>query len=283
MPEETSSNTQDSVILAKAVENVFRKLIRLLVGRISLTKLQEMISFIYVQETEKKLKIDLAGKNIPMTQIALITGLDSRTIVNIRKKIEEKGELYQQQFLQELTPESAIVEAWIKLVNAAPKGKKQEYKCLSYGEKDSAFEELFKKTISARGVTAQSIIQRLVDTKSVTCNKKSKIVKLIVKKFSPYLSDDELQVFNAAFLSIASLISTAEVNISNLSGERFFQRQVWTFSLPSNKRQPFRAAMKSHLESVEKASIQKIEPWEAHGGNSKLISAGLGFYYFEDL
>ena len=47
---------KEAAILTRAVENVFRKLIRLLVGRMSLTKLQEMIRIIFVEESELKLK-----------------------------------------------------------------------------------------------------------------------------------------------------------------------------------------------------------------------------------
>ena len=49
MPKKDTSQLQDAAILTQAIENVFRKLIRILVGRISLLKLQEMINFIYVE------------------------------------------------------------------------------------------------------------------------------------------------------------------------------------------------------------------------------------------
>jgi hypothetical protein len=50
------SDLPDVAILTLAVDNVFRKLIRLLIGKISLKKLQEMIQIIFVEETEAKLK-----------------------------------------------------------------------------------------------------------------------------------------------------------------------------------------------------------------------------------
>ena len=48
MPAEQNQLYQEAAILTRAVENVFRKLIRFLVGRISLVRLQEMIRYIYV-------------------------------------------------------------------------------------------------------------------------------------------------------------------------------------------------------------------------------------------
>ena len=47
---------EDVAILTLAVESVFRKLIRLLIGKISLKKLQEMIQVIFVEEAEVILK-----------------------------------------------------------------------------------------------------------------------------------------------------------------------------------------------------------------------------------
>ena len=50
-------------MLTRAVENVFRKLIRFLVGRMSLVKLQEMIRHIYVDEAERQLKKDVGERS----------------------------------------------------------------------------------------------------------------------------------------------------------------------------------------------------------------------------
>jgi len=112
MPATQKNRSGEAAILTRAVDTVFRKLIRFLVGRISLVRLQEMIRYIYVEEAEKTLRIANPGKNVPMTRLALITGLDTRTLVEVRKRLETDSSQYRQQFLSELTPESAIVEAW---------------------------------------------------------------------------------------------------------------------------------------------------------------------------
>ena len=111
MPNISDNRLQEADLLARAVENVFRKLIRFLVGRISLVKLQEMIRFIYIDEAEKMLKAERPGKNVPLTQLALHTGLDTRTLTRVREKLYEGEPQYEPKFLSELTPESAVVEA----------------------------------------------------------------------------------------------------------------------------------------------------------------------------
>ena len=282
MPGKGTPELQDVAILTQAIENVFRKLIRILVGRISLLKLQEMISFIYVEEAERKIKRERKLAHVPLTELALITGLDSRTVANIRIKIEGSGHLYEQSFLKELTPESAIVESWVKLIEMAQVSKGPDKATLKYGDENSDFELLVRSAISSRGITSQSIIQRLVASRSVVHDRKKKTVKLVVPKFSPYLSSDEPQIFNAAFTAISNLISTVENNIKAEPDGKLFQRQVWTFRLPVRDILNFRKRMRIFLESTERRTKDRIERWEIDGSTEEVISAGVGIYYFEE-
>ncbi|MGD8346113.1 MAG: hypothetical protein PVI83_02640 [Lysobacterales bacterium] len=265
---------QDADLLARAVENVFRKLIRFLVGRISLVKLQEMIRYIYIEETEKKLKAEKPGKNVPLTRLALLTGLDTRTLTRVREQLYHAAPLYQNKFLAELTPESAIVEAWATLGN--------EHSVLEYGSEDAEFERLVRSTIPTRGITTQSIIKRLVDTRSVSQNRETGTLRLLVDHFSPYLSDDEPNIINAAFSAIGNLISTVEYNVSAGSDKRLFQRQAWSFRLNPEQRLAFRQDMREMLESYEAGAMNRIEPWEMERFGKDLLTAGVGFYYFEE-
>jgi len=265
---------QDADLLARAVENVFRKLIRFLVGRISLVKLQEMIRYIYIEETEKKLKAEKPGKNVPLTRLALLTGLDTRTLTRVREQLYHAEPLYQNKFLAELTPESAIVEAWATLGD--------KHSVLEYGSEDAEFERLVRSTIPTRGITTQSIIKRLVDTRSVSQNRETGTLRLLVDHFSPYLSDDEPNIINAAFSAIGNLISTVEYNVSAGSAERLFQRQAWSFRLDPEQRLAFRRDMREMLESYEAGAMNRIEPWEMERFGKDLLTAGVGFYYFEE-
>lgn len=282
MPRPGDPPQDEKAIFTKAVENVFRRLIRILVGRISLAKLQEMMGFIYVEEAELKLKRASPGKSVPLTKIALMTGLDARTVVGIRTKIQESGAMYQQKILRELTPESAIVEAWVDLINVTPANSRKTVRTLSYGGNSSGFEKLFRATISSRGITSQSIIQRLVATKNIQHNKEQKAITLLVSNFSPYLSDDESQNFNAAFTAISNLISSVENNLNRGSTEKLFQRQIWTFYLPKLNQFAFRKEFRTFLEKMESKARTKMEPWEAEGSTEDVMTAGVGFYYFEE-
>jgi hypothetical protein len=280
MPDISDERLQEAALLTRAVENVFRKLIRFLVGRISLVKLQEMIRHIYVEETEIKLRAENPGKNVPLTGLALRTGLDTRTLVQVRKHLQRVEPRYPQQFLAELTPESAVVEAWASRIGAA--GSREHGEVLDYGSDDAGFESLVRSTISTRGITTQSLIQRLVDTASVAQDRESRTLRLLVDHYSPYLSQDEPNIVNAALSAISNLISTIEHNIASPQDAKLFQRQKWTFRLDPRDLAAFRQAMRIMLERYEKEADEGITPWEQQRYASGLVTAGVGLYYFEE-
>ena len=279
MPASRDDRLDEAAILTRAVENVFRKLIRFLVGRISLVRLQEMIRYIYVEEAEKNLRAENPGKNVPLTKLALLTGLDTRTLVQVRKRLEVDTQQYRQQFLAELTPESAIVETWAE---QAQNPDSDNDSVLSYGNDKSTFEKLVRSTIPGRGITTQSIIERLVATKSITQDKENRTLKLVVKRFSPYLSDDEPNIVNAALSAISNLTSTIEHNMKASQEEKFFQQQSWTFRLNPQDRVTFRRIVRESLARCKALAETDMEPWEREEYGKEMMTAGVGFYYFEE-
>ena len=281
MPKIADPRLQEAALLTRAVETVFRKLIRFLVGRISLVRLQEMLRHIYVEETEQKLQAENPGRNVPLTRLALNTGLDTRALVQIRERLQAGEPQFRQQFLAELTPESAVVEAWAARVRAAGKGAGADL--LDYGSDGAGFESLVRRTVPIRGITTQSILQRLVATGSVEQDPEARTVRLLVQFYSPYLSADEPNVINAAFSAISNLISTIEYNVNTEPGEKLFQRQKWTFRLDPENLAAFRQEMRALLERHEQEAEAAISPWEQERYDNALVTAGVGFYYFEEI
>ena len=279
MPASRDDRLDEAAILTRAVENVFRKLIRFLVGKISLVRLQEMIRYIYVEEAEKNLRAENPGKNVPLTKLALVTGLDTRTLVQVRKRLEVDTQQYRQQFLAELTPESAIVETWVE---QAQNPDSDNGSVLGYGNDKSTFEKLVRSTIPGRGITTQSIIERLVATKSITQDKENRTLQLMVKRFSPYLSDDEPNMVNAALSAISHLTSTIEHNMKATQEEKFFQQQSWTFRLNPQDRVTFRRIVRESLARCKVLAETDMEPWEREEYGKEMMTAGVGFYYFEE-
>ena len=281
MPSVRASETNAVSVFARTIETVFRKLIRFLVGRVSLANLQEMVRHVYVEEAEKNLRQLSPGKSVPLTKLALVTGIDTRTLAQIRSRIFEHGDRYTQLPLKELTPESAVVEAWVEMVRKSENPEKA--KILSYDGIDSDFGNLFRSTITSRGVTPQSLIDRLVATNSVEINRNNKELKLIVSEFSPYFADDEPNVVNAALSAISNLVSTVETNVGAPRNERLFQRQAWTFRLRPEQRLEFRDVMRRFLEEVDQKARFEMEKWERSEYKNGDVTAGVGYYFFEEL
>ena len=104
---------REAAILTRAVENVFRKLIRLLIGRMSLTKLQEMIRIIFVEEAEANLRAEKLGENVSLSRLGIVTGLDTRTLKKIRRTIAQSSELESQYFLHNFNSLLRVYDLWM--------------------------------------------------------------------------------------------------------------------------------------------------------------------------
>jgi hypothetical protein len=97
------------------------------------------------------------------------------------------------------------------------------------------------------------------------------------------LSDDDPNFVNAAFSAFANMISTVENNIKASEDDKFFQRRIWTFRLHPKDQLHFRKSLRLFLEDAEEKAREKIAPWEKESYRDELITAGVGFYYFEEL
>ena len=64
--------------------------------------------------------------------------------------------------------------------------------------------------------------------------------------------------------------------------EKFFQRQSWTFRLRPVDRESFRQMSREMLARYKDEAEAEIKPWERKKYSGGLITAGVGFYYFEE-
>ena len=99
---------------------------------------------------------------MPLSQLALLSGLDTRTVVKIRGDIDARRSTGGSRVdMGELSPEARVVEMWLL------KGEGDAPPDLAYGSPGSEFEKLVKEVVTSRGVTVQSILERLVSTGTV--------------------------------------------------------------------------------------------------------------------
>lgn len=284
MPNDNNSEYHEIAVLTRSVENVLRKLIRFLVGRISLVKLQEMIRFIYVEEAEDRLKIENPRKSVPLTKLAVLTGLDTRALTGTRNSPSYRRPLYKESsFLKEFTPAAAILDSWGSDPRFVDKSTGRP-RVLSVTGKTDSFEELFSHTIKARGVTPQSLLERLADSGAVRIDGESGTVELLKQSYLPTHSTDQLGAFEMGYAAAANLIQTIDHNFETPEDDayKFFQRGAWTYRLSEARKPELRKELAALLGKVEQDGRAILRKFDDEYSTPTQLTAGFSLFYFED-
>ncbi len=274
----------DVAILTLAVENVFRKLIRLLLGKISLKKLQEMIQVIFVEEAEAKLGKETPGKNVPLSTLAVVTGFDTRTIAKIKGKDSYLKPFHEEQrFLSEITPECSVLDVW----ESSPKylnSKSGKPEILPIKGAAPSFESLISDSNSTRGVTVKSFLQRLEASKSIVLDKTNNTVRMIDKRYTPFGSKDQTEHAKIGMAAVGNLVDTIAYNlrIQPEDGESFYQQGCWTNRLNKTDIRKLRGLIRKFLSKTDDRARKIIKPFEQDTVTGDQVTAGISFFYFEE-
>jgi len=274
----------DVAILTLAVESVFRKLIRLLIGKISLKKLQEMIQAIFVEEAEVILKKEKPGKNVALSSLAVVTGIDTRTLTRIKAKESYLKPFHEEKrFLREITPECSVLDVWESSETYRdPKTGKPMILPVS-GPKPS-FESLISDSNSTRGVTVNSFLQRLEVSKSIVVDKSENTVRMIDKRYTPFGSDAQTETARIGMAAVGNLVETVTHNLvaPSKNGESFYQRGCWTNRMDKNDRKRLRELVKNFLSETDEKARKIIKPFEQSAVGHDQVTAGISLFYFEE-
>lgn len=264
-------------VLVRSVEKVFRNLVRMLVGKLTLTRIQSILREVFIEEAEKKLKRERQGRNVPLSQLALISGLDTRTVIKIRGEIDARQANGSSKVeMSELSPEARVVEMW--LLRDEGEGPPE----LDFGSPGSAFDVLVKEVVTSRGVTTQSILQRLLATGTVKENSETGRLSLVTDRYSPFNSDDEVALMTTGLQAIMNLTGTIDHNVRSPQEDRLIQREVWTFRLDPERRDEFRNVLRGYLIRTQKQATDLLEPIESEFQSEGQVTAGFGMYYYEE-
>jgi len=275
---------KEVAILTGAVESVFRKLIRMLLGRMSLKKLQEMIQVIFVEEAEEMLRQETPGKNAALTTLAVITGFDTRTITKIKSNESYLKPFHKEErFLSHITPECSVLDVW----ESNPKykdfksGKPKE---LDIRGTESSFEALIAESVSTRGVTVNSFLQRLEASHSIVVEKNLNRVRMIDKRYTPFESADKSENAKIGMAVVGNLVDTIthNLNASEESGEPFYQQGCWTNRLKMEDSRKLRELVRVFLLESDEKARKIIAPYEQSEAGSDQVTAGISMFYFEE-
>lgn len=284
MPEPRDAQLQEVTILTRAVENVFRKLIRFLVGRISLVKLQEMMRIIYIQEAEEFIRVEDQVENISMTKLGVLTGIDTRTLSTVINSAAFRKPMHREKhFLRELTPAASIVDVWSSEEPFFSSEANMPRKLPIAGGSGS-FESLVNSTIKARGITASSLLNRLESSGALRIDSNTNSVELLQTSYLPKDINDHIGFVELGLSAVSNLIDTVQFNLKALQKgqERVYQRGAWTFHLPEELQQEARSRLGELLSATEKDARRILTEMEKSKSSSKQFTSGVGMFYFEE-
>lgn len=274
----------EAAVLTHAIENVFRKLIRILIGKISLKKLQEMIQIIFVEEAEKQLQQERPGKNVPMATLAVVTGFDTRTLTKIKGKKSYLKPLHEEKrFLSGITPECSILDVW----ESNPRYRKPESgkpKTLAIKGPKPSFESLVNESGTTRGVTLATFLKRLEASKSVVVDKANNSVRMIDKRYTPFGSEDQTEKAKVGMAAVGNLLDTIGHNLNPPpeNKEPFHQQGSWTNRLDRNESKRLRGLIGNFLLEADARAREIMEPFEQDVVSENQITAGISMFYFEE-
>lgn len=274
---------REAAVLTRAVENVFRKLIRMLIGRISLKKLQELIQIIFVEETEAKLKRETPEKNVALADLALLTGVDTRTIKKTRKYIATSNPIHQENtFFDGFMPMFKIFDLWMndeKFFDS----KLKTPRVLKVDGEQGTFSHLVKLAMQSRGLSAQLVLKRLKEIGVISIDSSAGTVRL-VQDDNIFISKDELDSLEVGFTAMGNLADTVHHNIqSNLNGEmKYYQRGSWDFQFDQQKMDYIRKTISSFLSKTDSEARKLIDSLSEPSLQKSQVTAGISMFYFEE-
>lgn len=274
---------RDVAILTRAVEKVFRKLIRMLIGKMSLKKLQEMIQIIFVDETEAKLKLETPGKNVALGDIALQTGVDTRTIKKIRSYIALNNPIHQDDsFLDGFMPLFKVFDLWMNDERFYDTDSGKPRKLTIEGE-GGTFSELVKTAIQSRGLTTQAVLKRLKEIDVIDVDDSSGTVALR-QEDNVFISKNDLDLLDVGFTAIGNLAATISHNIQNNLDDdaKYFQRGSWNYQFDPERMDEVRKVIHKYLRDTDAKSRDLITSLADTQSRNGQFTAGISMFYFEE-
>jgi len=284
MTTSVKNDLEDVAILTIAVESVFRKLIRLLIGKISLKKLQEMIQVIFVEEAEVILKKEKPGKNVALSALAVVSGIDTRTLTRIKAKESYSKPFHEEKrFLRQITPECSVLDVWESSETYKDPNTGKPITLAINGPRPS-FESLISDAVSTRGVTVKSFLQRLKQSKSVVVDKAKKSVRMIDKRYTPFGSEIQTENARIGMAAVGNLVETVAHNLAapTQNGESFYQRGCWTNRLNKDDTKRLRGLVKNFLLEADDKARKIMKPFEQSVAGQGQLTAGVSLFYFEE-
>jgi len=279
-----SLNTQQISALSRGVRAVLRRLIRPLMGSMSLARMQEMLRLVFMEVAEEHLQNEYPNRSAPVSQLALLTGLDTRQVNRLRRAMTAGADARQEneQYRHNMTPTIQLLDLWSTDPDLLDEATGQPRALTVFGPSVS-IEALMRASSFLRGVTPRSVADRLILSGAATEDEDG-LLHMVTEKFIPSASSDVEGVIEVGFHAIERLVDTVVTNLENLDNEqpRLYQRAFWTNRLPPHQQELFRQRLTALLAECEDQGTAVLTDMEMAIQSPSQIKAGFGLYYFEE-
>jgi len=264
----------DAKSITHFLSRVFRQVVRLVIGTVSLPALYDILKAIYVEEAQKKL--DREGSKPTKSAIALMTGLDTRVVSSLMDH-----SLDSTLQIQSVNPENALIDMWTSdpFFLDPETGKPASLPIAGRGK---TFQGLVLKSVG-RNITVKTVMDRLLAWGSIRVNHGDiDTVELLSQTYLP-LSDDRVKHTEIGLLESSRVLGAVIHNMRADPETRVPQQGRWTYRLDPERYKEFRKRARLLLEKQIKEGESLLEEFEEPAKDVGQITVGLGWYQWGDL
>ena len=267
------SQQDDAKSITHFLSRVFRKVVRLVIGTVSLPALTDILKAIYVEEAQKKLERE--GSKPTKSAIALMTGLDTRVVSSILTQTPEEAIQ-----VQNVNPENALIDMWSSdpFFQNPDTGNPADLPIAGRGR---TFQGLVLKSIG-RNITVKTVMDKLLAWGAIQVNRGDiDTVELVSKTYLP-LTDDRIKHTEIGLLEASRVLGAVIHNMQADPEFRVPQQGRWTYRLSPERYKEFRARTRDLLEKQIKEGESLLEDFEESTKQDGQITVGIGWYQWGD-
>ena len=263
----------DATSITHILSRVFRKVVRLVIGTVSLPALVDILKGIYVEEAQKKLIRE--GSKPTKSALALITGLDTRVVSavlaeNVDSTIQS----------QNVHPEVSLLDTWNSDPFFCDEETKKAAKLPILG-RGRTFQTLVLRTIG-RNVTVKTVMDRLKSAGNIKIiYGEIEKVELLSHVYQPF-SDDKAKQIEVGLIEASRVLTAVIHNMSSDPELRVPQQGRWTYRLSPERYKEFRIRARALLEDQIKEGEALLEEFEEPRKEPGQYTVGIGWYQWSD-
>jgi hypothetical protein len=267
------SQQDDAKSITHFLSQVFRKVVRLVIGTVSLPALYDILKAIYVEEAQRKL--DREGSKPTKSAIALMTGLDTRVVSSL---MDQSLDSTMQG--QSVNPEHTLIDMWSSdpFFRDLETGKPAALPIVGRGR---TFQTLVLRSIG-RNITVKTVIGRLLASNNIRVVQEDvEKVELLSLIYSP-ISSDRAKQTEVGLIEASRVLSAVIHNMKAESETRVPQQGRWTYRLDPRNYREFRKKARQLLEKQIKEGESLLEEFEEAAKEPGQVTVGIGWYQWTD-